>query len=377
MSTKMQQTLKVPGTSKYVNFIEITSCHDIMNTINEAKALAFVVPMVPGTKLKGTVIKKEKISMKYLSKPFNNGKINLKNRLIMPPMATAKSETNGRITQDLIDYYDEKSKGGYISLIIIEHSYISEDGKASKNQISIAEDSVIDDLRKLSDVIHKNGSKTVMQINHAGSRALEVGNSIHRGPIIDKDEIKEIIYNFRKAAIRVKEAGFDGVEIHSAHNYLLNQFLSPITNKREDEYGGNIHGRIRIHLDVIKAVREAVGEEFPILIRLGATDDDVEGLTLKDAVEAAKCLEKAGVDMIDVSGGMCRYMPSNSNEQGYFSTQSEEIKKAVNIPVMLTGGITDPYIADRMLENGKADFIGVGRAILYDSLWAKRAMELQ
>jgi len=333
--------------------------------------------MVPGTKLKGTVIKKEKISMKYLSKPFNNGKINLKNRLIMPPMATAKSETNGRITQDLIDYYNEKSKGGYISLIIIEHSYISEDGKASKNQISIAEDSVIDDLRKLSDVIHKNGSKTVMQINHAGSRALEVGNSIHRGPIIDKDEIKEIIYNFRKAAIRVKEAGFDGVEIHSAHNYLLNQFLSPITNKRDDKYGRNINGRIRIHIEVIKAVREAVGEEFPILIRLGATDDDVEGLTLEDAVEAAKCLEKAGVDMIDVSGGMCRYMPSNSNEQGYFSTQSEEIKKAVNIPVMLTGGITDPYIADRMLENGKADVIGVGRAILYDSLWAKRAMELQ
>jgi NADPH2 dehydrogenase len=223
----------VPGTSKYVNFIEINLCHDIMKKMMVPNDGAWHQAYGAWHQPKREARKKEKISMKYLSKPYNNGRINLKNRLIMPPMATAKSETNGRITQDLIDYYDEKSKGGYISLIIIEHSYISEDGKASKNQISIAEDSVIDELRKLSDVIHKNGSKTVMQINHAGSRALEVGNSIHRGPSIDKDEIKEIVDNFRKAAIRVKEAGFDGVEIHSAHNYLLNQFLSPITNKRE------------------------------------------------------------------------------------------------------------------------------------------------
>lgn len=314
--------------------------------------------------------------MKYLLKPFNNGKINLKNRLILPPMATAKSYINGRINQDILDYYYEKSKGGYISLIIIEHSYISEDGKASKNQISIAEDSVIDDLKKLSDIIHKNGSKTVMQINHAGSRALKEGNNNLRGPSTDKDDIKEIVNNFRKAAIRVKQAGFDGVEIHSAHNFLLNQFLSPITNKRNDEYGGNIQGRIKIHLKVIKAVREAVGEEFPVLLRLGATDDNDEGLTLEDAVEAAISFEKAGVNMIDISGGMCGYLPHNSNEQGYFSKQSEEIKKAVKIPVMLTGGITTPDSAERLIAYGKADFIGVGRAILKDSLWAKSAIEL-
>ena len=314
--------------------------------------------------------------MRYLLKPFDNGTITLKNRLIMPPMATAKSYVNGRINRDILDYYDEKSKGGYISLIIIEHSYISKDGKASENQVSIAEDSVIDDLRKLSDIIHKNGSKTVMQINHAGSRALKDANNNHKGASADKDEIKEIVNNFRKAAIRVKKAGFDGVEIHSAHNYLLNQFLSPVTNKRSDEYGGNIQDRIKIHLEVIKAVREAVGEEFPILLRLGATDDKPEGLTLKDAVEAAISFEKAGVDMIDISGGMCGYMPHNSYEQGYFSTQSEEIKRALKIPVILTGGITDPDSAERLLKDGKADFIGVGRAVLKDSLWAKKAIEV-
>ena len=316
--------------------------------------------------------------MKYLLKPFDNGKINLKNRLIMPPMATAKSYLDGRINQGILDYYDEKSKGGYISLIIIEHSYISEDGKASENQISIAEDRVIDDLRKLSEIIHKNGSKTVMQINHAGSRALKEcnNNHNHRGPSADKDEIEEIVNNFKKAAIRVKEAGFDGVEIHSAHNYLLNQFLSPMTNKRNDEYGGNIQGRIKIHLEVIKAVKEAVGEEFPVLLRLGATDDNAEGLTLEDAVQAAVSFEKAGVDMIDISGGMCGYMPHNSHERGYFSAQSGEIKRALKIPVILTGGITDPDSAEKLLANGKADFIGVGRAILKDSLWAKKAIEI-
>lgn len=327
--------------------------------------------------------------MKYLLKPFESGKINLKNRLIMPPMATAKAY-DGRISQDILDYYDEKSRGGYISLIIIEHSYISEDGKASINQISVADDSLIDDLRKLSEIIHKNGSKTIMQINHAGSLAVKEANKTPLGPSailnprmrtdivpreLTKDEIKEIINNFKKAAIRVKEAGFDGVEIHSAHSYLLNQFLSPMTNKRNDEYGGNIQGRIKLHLEVIKAVREAVGEEFPVLLRLGATDDNTEGLSLEDAVEAAISFEKAGVDMIDISGGMCGYIPQNSNEQGYFKVQSEEIKKAIKIPVILTGGITDPVAAENLLVDNKVDFIGVGRAILKDSFWARNAVE--
>lgn len=328
--------------------------------------------------------------MAYLLKPFDNEKINLKNRLVMPPMATAKAYDDGRVSQDILDYYEEKSKGGYISLIIIEHSYISEEGKASLNQLSIADDSLINDLKKLSRIIHKNGSKAVMQINHAGSLARNEVNEKPVGPSavlnprkltgivpkeLTKDEIKEIINSFKKSAIRVKEAGFDGVEIHSAHSYLLNQFISPMTNKRNDEYGGNIQGRIKIHLEVIEAVKEAVGEEFPVVIRLGATDDNTVGITLDDAVEAALSFEKAGVDMIDISGGMCGYILQNSNEQGYFSTQSYEIKKAVKIPVILTGGVTDPVSAERLLEDEKADFIGVGRAILKDSLWAQKAVE--
>ena len=332
---------------------------------------------------------KKEEAMSYLLKPFDNGKIKLKNRLVMPPMATAKSDADGRVSREVLDYYEEKSKGGYISLIIIEHSYISKDGKASLNQLSVDDDSMIEGLKKLSETIHKNGSKAVMQINHAGSNARKEVNKKPVGPSailnprkitdlipteLTKDDIKEIINNFKNAAIRVQKAGFYGVEIHSAHSYLLNQFLSPLTNKRTDEYGGDIHGRIKIHLEIIEAVRKAVGNDYPVLLRLGATDDRDDGLTINDAIEAAICFEKAGVDMLDISGGMCGYIPSNSNEQGYFSLQSETIKNAVGIPVILTGGITEAQSADKLLAEGKADLIGVGRAVLKDSAWAEKTI---
>jgi 2,4-dienoyl-CoA reductase-like NADH-dependent reductase (Old Yellow Enzyme family) len=174
-------------------------------------------------------------------------------------MATAKSAEDGSVSQELIDYYDEKTKGGYLSLVIIEHSFVSQQGKASDKQLSVAEDKFIEGLKKLADVIHQNGSKAVMQINHAGSATSKsvtgmdpVGPSAVANPRTKKeelpkelnlDEIREIIESFRAAAMRVKKAGFDGVEIHSAHGYLLNQFYSPLSNRRVDEYGGDITGK--------------------------------------------------------------------------------------------------------------------------------------
>jgi len=187
--------------------------------------------------------------MDYLNKALKTGKLTLKNRLVMPPMATHKAESDGNISQDILNYYDEKSKGGYISLVIIEHSFVSQQGKASNSQLSIAENRFIEGLKKLAHVIHKNGSKTVMQINHAGSETRKadtgmeiVGPSAVVNPAIsgelpkelDKNEISDIVDQFKNAAVRVQKAGFDGVEIHCAHGYLLNQFLSPLTNKRTD-----------------------------------------------------------------------------------------------------------------------------------------------
>ena len=327
--------------------------------------------------------------MSFLLKPLEEGNLTLKNRLVMAPMATSKSKEDGRISKDILEYYDEKSRGGYISLIIIEHSFITIKGKASEGQLSISDDSNIEDLKKLSNIIHENGSKAVMQINHAGSAASKsvtghepVGPSNIPNPRTDcipkeltQKEIKNIIDEFKYAAIRVKKAGFDGVEIHSAHGYLLNQFFSPLTNKRNDAYGGELLGRIKIHLDIIKAVRKAVGDNFSILLRLGASDYIKGGSTIEDSKLAAVEFEKAGVDILDISGGFCGYSVKELNGQGYFSPLTEEIKKVISIPVILTGGITDTDAAENLISRKKTDLIGVGRPIYKDSKWAEKAIK--
>ncbi|TGE31803.1 NADH:flavin oxidoreductase [Desulfosporosinus sp. Sb-LF] len=326
--------------------------------------------------------------MSHLLKPLQAGPLTLINRLVMPPMATAKADPNGKVNQSILDYYAEKSEGGYLSLIIIEHSFIKLDGKASDLQLSVSDDSMVEGLKKLAEVIHRNGSKTMMQINHAGSNTTQeitgttpVAPSAvshpRRGGMpneLTREGIANIISAFQNAARRTKEAGFDGVEIHSAHGYLLNQFFSPLTNKRTDEYGGNVHNRIRLHLQVIEAVRAAVGDDFPILLRLGASDFREGGIIIEDSQVAAKEFEKAGVNILDISGGFSGYMVPDLSGQGYFAPLSEAIKKIVSIPVILTGGITEVQAAEQLLAEKKTDLIGVGRAILQNSKWAEQAI---
>lgn len=329
--------------------------------------------------------------MAQMLQPLQIGPLNLPNRLVMPPMATSNAQMDGKVSPEILSYYKEKSNGGYIGLIIIEHSYISPEGKASNHQLSIADDSVVEDLKNLADLIHQNGTKAVMQINHAGSASpVEVIGTVPLGPspvanprkggIIPREltvqEIKGIVRAFRDAARRVKDADFDGVEIHSAHGYLLNQFLSPLTNQRTDDYGGDLNGRIRIHLEVIRAIRSEVGKDYPIFLRLGASDYQVGGTTLEDSVAAAQAFVEEGVNLIDISGGFNGYINPNNDPaiQGYFAPLSDTIRKAIPVPVLLTGGVTDPKIAEQLLVDGKADLIGVGRAILHDSSWSKWAV---
>ena len=190
------------------------------------------------------------------------------------------------------------------------------------------------------------------------------------------EEIQTVVEAFAQGARRAKEAGFDGVELHAAHGYLLNQFYSPLTNQRSDAYmGATLAGRLRFLLEAVEAVRETVGQGFLLAVRLGAGDDLPGGTTLEDSVRACQLLEQAGVDLLDISGGFCGPYRSGSKEQGYFSDWSQAIKQVVSAPVLVTGGITQPEAACRLLEEGKADLIGVGRALLKDSLWAKKAME--
>lgn len=325
--------------------------------------------------------------MANLLQPLQAGPLSLTHRLIMPPMATSKATDDGSVSQDILDYYQEKTAGGYLSLVIIEHSFVDPQGKASKNQLSAAEDRMIENLARLAQVIHQNGSKTMMQLNHAGSAApLEVTGLTPVAPSavanprtggelpheLTQEEITHLIQAFKNAARRTKAAGFDGVEIHSAHGYLLNQFLSPLTNKRTDEYGGTLENRIRLHLQIIKAVRAEVGQDYPILLRLGASDYMEGGTTLEDSQYAAREFEKAGVNVLDISAGLSGYMRPAA--EGLFPALTEGIKKAVSIPVVLTGGITQIETAEQLLVEGKADLIGVGRALLHDSKWAEKGI---
>ena len=322
------------------------------------------------------------------------GSLILRNRLVMPPMATEKSEGEGRVSQALLNYYDEKTKSGYFGLVVTEHSYICEEGKASVHQVSFARDEDVPGLAKLAEVIHRNGSRAIAQINHAGGKAICALNGAALAPApsampytttrgeavqartLTQEEIDAVVSAFAAAARRAKDAGFDGVEVHSAHGYLLGQFYSPLTNKRTDQYSGaTVEGRMRLHCQVIAAVRKAVGPDFPIAVRLGACDYLEGGNTVEDAVGAAKILEAAGIDMLDISGGLCGYRGFGSKEEGYFGEEAAAIRSAVGIPVILTGGVRTPEGAERLLEEGKADLVGVGRAVLKDSTWAKAAIE--
>lgn len=332
--------------------------------------------------------------MSLLIEPIKVGALTLRNRLVMPPMATEKSEGQGKVGDALCSYYDEKTKGGFIGLVVLEHSYISKHGQASKGQLSFACDGDVEGLKRLVEVIHRNGLRVIAQINHAGGKSISAlgggtsapapsamdytttrGESV-RAHEMSQREIDAVIADFASAARRAKEAGFDGVEIHSAHGYLLSQFYSPITNKRTDAYAGSsIEGRTHLHCQVIAAVREAVGPHFPVALRLGACDYQPGGATREDAVSACRIFEQAGIDLIDISGGLCGYRGDGSKNEGYFGPDSAAVRQAVNIPVLVTGGVRTAEGAERLLEKGSADLVGVGRSILKDSLWPKRAIE--
>ena len=330
--------------------------------------------------------------MSILHSPISLRSLQLKNRLVLPPMATAKCGDSGAVTDALCEYYDEKTKGGMIGLVITEHCFISPEGKAGAGQMSIASDDLIPGLKKLTDVIHANGSPVIAQINHAGISAKSeitglpvIGPSSLPHPTrpaadvlpveMTLEDIERVKEAFVKAALRAKEAGFDGVEIHSAHSYLLNQFYSPLTNHRTDAYGGSLENRIRLHLEIIEAVREAVGKSYIIAIRLGGCDYMEGGSTIEEAAAACKAFALASADLLDISGGFCSYRHPTSTEPGYFKDMTLAVKKACpKTPVILTGGITTGEQAEALLQEYVADMIGVGRAILQDSDWAKKNM---
>ncbi|HVI40391.1 MAG TPA: FAD-dependent oxidoreductase, partial [Anaerovoracaceae bacterium] len=307
-----------------------------------------------------------------------------RNRGVMPSMVTNYCNEDGSVSDRFIAYHEARAKGG-VGLIIVEAAYVDRLGKGFTFQIGIDNDQLIPGLKKLTDQVHKYGAKIAIQIYHGGRQANTmvtceplVAPSAIPCPVMQSmpkelsvDEIKALVDDFADAAERAKKAGFDAVEVHGAHGYLLNQFLSPNSNHRTDEYGGSVENRRRFPLEVVDAVRNRVGVDFPIIYRITSEEFLPDGLMLGDTVEFSKVLVEHGVDAINVSGSTYVAGKTSSGADdilGVYVENASTIKKAINsaVPIIVANRIKTPRFADEIIGNGEADMIATGRALICD-----------
>lgn len=329
--------------------------------------------------------------MPQLFSPLVVKGLRLDNRIVMPPMASESATADGFATEATFAYYERRASG--VGLVITEHTYVMRGGKQSAKQLGIFDDRHIEGLAELVRRVHALGARIAIQISHAGAAAKrDITGTRPVGPsevalpgrrageetpaAMTSADIEAVIEAFAEAAVRARKAGFDAVELHGAHGYLLNQFLSPLTNRRTDEYGGDLDGRLRLPLEVVRAVRGRLGPDAVLMYRLGADDGIPGGLTIEDGKYAAKRLVAAGIDIVDISGGLAGSGRDREKRQGYFAPISSDIKRVVEVPVIVTGGITDPEVADEIIRDGKADLVGIGRALLKNPTWPENARKV-
>jgi 2,4-dienoyl-CoA reductase-like NADH-dependent reductase (Old Yellow Enzyme family)/NADPH-dependent 2,4-dienoyl-CoA reductase/sulfur reductase-like enzyme len=317
---------------------------------------------------------------------FRIGRMELRNRIVMPPMVTRYASDDGFVTERTKNYYGARAQGG-AGLIIVEATYVHRQGNAFVNQLGISDDKFIPGMKELVDVVHKHGAKIAVQLHHGGREAKSTVSGLQPvapSPLpglagetpreMTVEEIAEAVAYFAEAALRAEKIGFDGAELHAAHGYLIDQFLSPTSNKRKDEYGGDVNNRARFLLEVIAAVKEAVGEDYPVWCRMDGKEYGVEGITLEDAQKTARMVEDAGLAAIHVSA-WGPATPTNRATSTFVPAIIEElaegIKKVVSIPIIAVGRIT-PEDGERMLKEDKADLIAVGKAMLADVEWVNK-----
>lgn len=325
------------------------------------------------------------LEFKKLLEPTQIGSMKLRNRIVMPAMVTNYCTDDGAVTERFKAYHQTRAKGG-VGLIITEAAYVHPNGKGFSNQVGIYKDELIPGLKALTDAVHEHGAKIAVQLYHAGRQTTSkvtgmrvVAPSPIPCPVkqetpkeLSVDEIKELVEAFGQAARRAKEAGFDAIEIHGAHGYLLNQFLSPYSNKRTDAYGGTFENRMRFPLEVVRRVRQEVGEDFPVIYRMSAEEYVAGGLTVEDTKIFAQKLVEAGINALHVSGGVyesaAMIIQPAAIPQGCYVDVAAAIKEAINneIPVIVVGRIKDPFMAEQIIREGKADLVSMGRALLAD-----------
>ncbi|SHO44121.1 oxidoreductase [Anaerocolumna xylanovorans] len=328
------------------------------------------------------------------------GKVTIKNRLVMSPMGCGLANLDGTPSEDMIAFYEARAIGG-AGLIIPEITRINDvNGAGLLRQLSVTKDRHIEPLSKLAEAVHKHGSKIFIQLHHPGRETVSalLGGQPVVAPsaipckllnqetrALTAEEIKQLIKQYIDGAVRVQKAGCDGVELHAAHGYLLHQFLSPYTNKREDEYGGSFENRLRMLMEIIKGIRKECGPDFPIGVRLSIEEFlDKTGVTeeyihVQDGVKIAMALEQAGIDFIDPSCGLYETgmtcIEPISFPQGWRRDMLLAVKSHVKIPVIGVSVIREPAAAEKFLEDGVVDFISMGRSWNADEEWGKKVQE--
>ena len=328
-----------------------------------------------------------------LSTSIKINSVTLKNRMMMAPMATHLANEDGSATEALKDYYVERAAGG-AAMITMESCFINQSGRGGVRRLGIHKDSMIPGLKDVTNAIHEAGSLVCCELHHGGPQCksdvigempLCASSSYYQLGVIDppravrRDEIPSLVEDYANAAVRAKQAGFDMVMLHFGHGYLANSFLSPLSNTRTDEYGGSLENRMRFSLEILTGVRRALGPDFPIIVRMNAEDGLRGGIEYPEAVEMAKTFAAKDADCLQVTAGihlrMEKMVQPMSMPRGLLVEYAAGIKKAVNVPVSTVGRINDPVLAEQILQSGKADIITLGRPLIADPYFPRKAMD--
>ena len=336
---------------------------------------------------------KEEQMMKKLFETTKINQMELKNRFVRSATWEGLANTDGSCTAELTDLIVQLAKG-QVGLIISSKAYVNPISQSGIRQSGIYDDRLVDGYKEMVEKVHNEGSKIIMQINHAGAKSsvqLSKRQPIGPSPIEIKGimcremtirDIFQIIEDFKSAAVRVENAGFDGVQIYAAHGYLLSQFLSPVFNKRTDEYGGSVKNISRLTIQILRAIRFALGEEFFFTIKINSDDFTEGGFTQSEMVEVAAMLEAEGIDAIELSGSLSlpisKYFSfrkgriKSKEEEVYYREAAKAYKDKITVPLILVGGIRSYEVARELVEKEQADYISLCRPLIREPGLVKR-----
>jgi 2,4-dienoyl-CoA reductase-like NADH-dependent reductase (Old Yellow Enzyme family) len=311
--------------------------------------------------------------------------MSLTNRFVRSATWEGMAKQDGSCSRKLVDLMVQLAKGG-VGLIITSHAYVSREGQSGLGQLGIYSGELVPGLAAMADAVHNAGGKITVQLAHAGCHAapdltgqMPLGPSSIKGEDMPNcremtgDDFQIVPEAFGKAAARAQEAGFDGVQIHAAHGFLLSEFLSPFYNRRNDQYGGSVANRARLLLEVVHDIRDKVGDKFPVMVKMNSEDFVTGGLTVEEMLEVASILESAGIDAVELSGGTRYsgdYIPvrlgrlDTENMEVYYLKAARKFKERVRVPLVLVGGIRSYAVAERIIREGIADYVSLSRPLI-------------